>query len=86
MELAASVLDAREPTHPAIASTKRYADGTQPGPIDVTGNAAPPAPASRHPGSDVTVFVFTLADGSVRATGVACVDSGSCTGIATYPP
>jgi hypothetical protein len=86
LRLAASALDARGPGHAAIASTKRYADGTQPGPIDVTGNALPPAAASRHAGPDVTVFVFTLADGSVRATGLACVDSATCAGIATYPP
>jgi hypothetical protein len=86
LRLAASALDAREPGHAAIAATKRYGDGTQPAPIDVTGNALPSAPASRHPGPDVTVFVFTLADGSIRATGVACVDSATCAGIATYPP
>ena len=85
LQLAASALDAREPGHAAIVSTQQYADGTQPGPIDVTGAALPRAPESRHPGPDVTVFVFTLADGSVRATGVACVDAATCIGIATYP-
>jgi hypothetical protein len=85
LQLATLAFDAREPGHAAIASAKRYADGTQPGPIDMTGNAQPPAAASRHSGPDLTVFVFTLTDGSMRATGVACVDSTSCTGIATYP-
>ena len=34
----------------------------------------------------VSVFVFRLADGSIRATGVACQDAlGSCVGIGSYP-
>ena len=66
IDLATAALDARYPSHAAVVSIKRYGDGTQPGPIDMTGNGAPPTPAPRHPGPDVTVFVFTLADGSVR--------------------
>jgi hypothetical protein len=80
---ATEALDAREPGHPAIASIEEYADGTQPGPIDFTGPGVPPTPAPRHPGPTVYVFVFTLADGSTRATGVAC--SETCVGVASYP-
>jgi hypothetical protein len=80
---ATEALDAREPGHPAIVSIEEYADGTQPGPIDFTGLGVPPTPAPRHPGPDVKVFVFTLADGSHRATGVACSDT--CVGIGSYP-
>jgi hypothetical protein len=85
IDLATAALDARYPSHAAVTSIKRYGDGTQPGPIDMTGNGPPPTPAPRHPGPDVTVFVFTLADGSVRATGVVCPDSASCVGVSSYP-
>jgi hypothetical protein len=85
--LARRVLDAREPHHLAVVGVDMYSDGTQPGPIDVTGDAPVPAPAPRHPGPVVTVFVFTLADGSRRATGVACQDEPtlSCVGVGSYP-
>lgn len=85
---AVAALDAREPGHPAVASMTMYMDGTQPGPIDVTGDGPVPTPAPRHPGPIVTVFVFTLADGSVRATGVACedVEPLTCVGVGSYPP
>ena len=84
---AIDALDAREPGHPRIVSSKMYADGTQPGPIDVTGNGPVPVQPTRHPGPNVTVVVFTLADGSVRATGVACsLDAPRvCVGIPAYP-
>lgn len=82
---ATAALDAREPGHPAVVSIRMYSDGTQPEPVDVTGDAPPPDPASRHPGPTVTVFVFTLTDGSTRATGVACPESGPCVGVASYP-
>jgi hypothetical protein len=84
---AEAALDAREPGHPAIVSSKMYADGTQPGPIDVTGNGPVPVSPTRHPGPDVTVFVFTLADGSTRATGVSCTDGPppACAGVPAYP-
>ena len=85
IDLASAALDARYPSHAAVVSIKRYGDGTQPGPIDMTGNGPPPTPAPRHPGPEVTVFVFTLADGSVRATGVVCPDSASCVGVSSYP-
>jgi hypothetical protein len=86
-ELATQLLDAREPGHPPVASVEMYADGTQPGPIDVTGDGPPPTPASRHPGPMVTVFLFTLTDGSRRATGLACEPGGGppCVGIGSYP-
>src|SRR5205814_419596 len=67
-----AALDARAPGHAAIVSMEAYTDGTQPGPIDFTGPGVPPTPAPRHPGPNVKVFVFKLADGSTRATGVAC--------------
>jgi hypothetical protein len=84
---ATAALDAREPGHPAVVSVAMYADGTQPASIDVTGDAAPPTPRPRHPGPSVTVFVFTLADGFTRATGVACDESSppSCVGVGSYP-
>jgi hypothetical protein len=82
---AMAALDAREPGHPAIASIRMYSDGTQPGPIDVTGDAAVPTPAPRHLGPTVTVSVFTLTDGSSRATGVACTEDGPCVGVVSYP-
>ena len=87
VERAVAALDAREPNHPAIYSTEMFADGTQPGPIDMTGDGPPPKSAPRHPGPLVTVFVFTLADGSVRATGVSCDDIGplTCVGVGSYP-
>jgi hypothetical protein len=86
---ATEALDAREPGHPAIVSFETFTDGTQPGPVDFTGPGEPPAPAPRHPGPLVTVFVFKLADGSTRATGVACTKPpggrSSCVGIGSYP-
>jgi hypothetical protein len=85
IDLATAALDTRYPSHAAVVSIKRYGDGTQPGPIDMTGDGPPPSPAPRHPGPDVTIFVFTLADGSVRATGVVCPDSASCVGVSSYP-
>ena len=85
IDLATAALDARYPSHAAVVSIKRYSDGTQPGPIDMTGDGPPPTPAPRHPGPDVTIFVFTLADGAVRATGVACPDSASCVEVSSYP-
>ena len=63
---ASEALDARDPGHAAIVSMEAYTDGTQPGPIDVTGPGEPPTPAPRNPGPNVTVFVFKLADGSTR--------------------
>ena len=82
LKRATAALDTREPGHPAVVSVAMYADGSQPAPIDVTGDATPPMPAPTHAGPAVTVFVFTLADGSTRATGVACVDGSppSCVG------
>lgn len=84
--LALAALDARDPGHAAVIRTDTFSDGTQPEPVDVSGNAPTPTPpATAHPGPHVTVFVFTLADGSVRATGVACPDPGPCVGVGTYP-
>jgi hypothetical protein len=83
---AVAALDAREPGHAAIVSTSMYTDGTQPGAIDVTGNASPPKSETRHPGPDLTVFVFKLADGSTKATGVACSgEPATCVGVGSYP-
>ena len=84
--LATAALDARDPGHAAVVSVAMYSDGTQPEPVDVSGNAPTPTPPpTTHPGPPVTVFVFTLADGSVRATGVACADARSCVGVGSYP-
>jgi hypothetical protein len=81
-----AALDARDPGHAAIVSTVTCADGTQPGTIDVIGGASPPAEVTRHPGPNVTVFVFKLADGTTRATGVACSgDPVTCVGVGSYP-
>jgi hypothetical protein len=85
-ERAVAALDAREPGHAAVVSTSMYADGSQPGTIDVTGNAVPPKTATRHPCPDVTVFVFRLADRSTKATGVACSGEPTrCVGVGSYP-
>jgi hypothetical protein len=68
--LALAALDARAPGHAAIVSMQMYTDGKQ------------PADAA----SNVMVFVFTLADGSTKATGVACSgDPASCVGVGSYP-
>jgi len=84
--LALAALDARDPGHAAVIRTAMFSDGTQPEPVDVSGNAPTPTPPpTAHPGPLVTVFVFTLADGSLRATGVTCPDLGSCVGIGSYP-
>lgn len=67
---AMAALDAREHGHAAVVSTQTYADGKQPGASGVT----------------VTVFVFKLADGSMRATGVACSgEPATCVGVGSYP-
>lgn len=83
--LAAAALDARDPGHAAIVATTSWTDGTQPGPIDVTGNGPPPTAGPRHPGPNVIVFVFQLADASIRATGVVCPDAPPCVGVGSYP-
>jgi hypothetical protein len=86
---ATAALDAREPDHPAIVGVATYTDGTQPEPVDYSANApSPTPPPTAHPGPHVIVFVFTLADGTFRATGVACTGNGpttSCVGIGAYP-
>lgn len=72
---ATAVLDAREPGHAAVVSVAKYTDGSEPGPIDVTGPGPVPTEVPlRHPGLIVYVFVYSLADGTTRATGVACTD------------
>ena len=81
-DLAIAALDARDQGHAAIVATAAFTDATQAGPIDVTGGASPSMPVSVAPGNVVTVFVFTLADGSVRATGVRCSESGHCVAVA----
>ena len=83
--LARAAFDARDPDHGAIVSVDQYADGTQPSSVDITGDATAPPQATRHPGPAVDVFVFTLADGTRRATGVACNGSGPCVGVGSYP-
>jgi hypothetical protein len=86
---ATAALDAREPGHPAIVGVGTYTDGTQPEPLDFSANAPTPTPPpTAHPGPYVIVFVFALADGTYRATGVACTGKGSttsCVGIGAYP-
>jgi hypothetical protein len=79
-ELAVAALDARDKGHSAIVSTVTFTEATQSGPIDVTGDASPSIPAAGS-GGVVTVFVFTLADGSIHATGVKCSESGPCVGV-----
>ncbi len=85
LKRATAALDARDSGHAAIVSVRTYADGAQAGAIDVTGDASPPTAVSPGPGPVVTVVVFTLADGSTNATGVACPEKGSCVGIASHP-
>jgi hypothetical protein len=80
-QLAIEALDARDPGHAPIVATATFTDASGPGPIDVTGGASPSLPASASSGDVVTVFVFTLADGSVRATAVKCSTTGSCAGV-----
>jgi hypothetical protein len=87
---ATKALDEREPGHSAIIEWHEFADGRVPSPIDVTGDGPVPTPNSAPTNWSVTVFVFTLADGSKRATGVLCVKDlsthqSSCTGIGSYP-
>ncbi len=80
-ELAVAALDARDKGHAAIVGTVMFTDAAGPGPIDVTGDASPSRPESRGTGGVDMVFVFTLADGSIRATGVNCSESELCVGI-----
>jgi hypothetical protein len=80
-ELAVAALDARDKGHAAIVGTVMFTDATGPGAIDVTGDASPSIPKSAGSGGVVTVFVFTLADGSIHATGVKCSESGPCVGV-----
>ena len=68
--LATSVLDRRDPGHARLISVQEFADGIQP---------------ARDPGPLVSIFVFTLADGSVHATAVSCADSAPCGGLGSYP-
>lgn len=82
---AIAALDARDPSHAAIVSTTSWTDGGQPGAIDVTGDSPPPTGGATQSGANVTVFVFRLADGSMRATGVACSDAGPCVGVGSHP-
>jgi hypothetical protein len=86
---ATAALDAREPDHPDVLGFATYSDGTQPEPLDYSADVpSPTPPPTAHPGPDVTVFVFTLADGTFRATGVACTrndSNSSCVGIGAYP-
>jgi hypothetical protein len=85
--LAEAALDARDPGHAAVVKVQTFSDGAQPGPIDVTGDASPPPEAASSIDAYVTVFVFTLADGTTRATGVECPRSdAACKGIGSYPP
>ena len=85
-KLAFAALDAREPGHLPVYSVETYADGSQPGPVDVTGESPPAVAASQHPGPAITVFLFTLSDGSRRATAVACSGARpSCVGMGAYP-
>jgi hypothetical protein len=83
--LARAALDARDHKHAAIVSVDTYADGTQPGSVDITGDATAPPQGTRHPGPAVDVFVFTLADGTRRATGIVCTGSRPCAGVGFYP-
>ena len=84
--LATSALDARDADHADIVSTQMYTDGYLAGPIDVTGDDTPPPDHAPKTEAFIYVFVFTLADGSVHATGVECPESGtSCEGIEAYP-
>jgi len=80
-EKAVSALDAEDPGHAKVVSIQTFADGAQAGPIDVTG--ASPLPAGPLTASTRTIFVFTLADGSTRATAVVCDTGGTCTGAAS---
>ena len=80
-DLAVAALSARAPGHAAIVATQAFLDAAGPGPIDVTGSASPSIPAAAASGGTTTIYVFTLADGSVRAMAVGCSDSGSCTAV-----
>jgi len=79
--LAVAALDARDAGHPAIVSTVTFTDATQSGPIGVNGDASPSMAKSVGPGGVVTVFVFTLADGSTHAMGVKCSESEPCVAV-----
>jgi hypothetical protein len=87
LERATDALDSRDPGHAPIVSVESYADGSQPPPVDVTGGDAPPPRATPYPGLNVTVYMFKLADGSTRATGVACAKDAvhMCVGVGRYP-
>ncbi len=68
--LAVAALDAREPGHAAIVSEGMFTDGRLSGPSRIT----------------LYVFVFKLADGSTKATGVACSDDPpTCSGVGSGP-
>jgi hypothetical protein len=81
--LARAALDTRDPHHAAIVSFTRFTDGTQPT-NDFTGGGTP-VYRSPHPGPNVTVYVFKLADGSTVATGAACDGPDNCYGVGSYP-
>jgi hypothetical protein len=68
-----------------VVGIAMYTDGTQPGSIDVTGDASPPTSFLPPSHSNIYVYVFTLTDGSLRAVGVQCRDSKPCVGLGAYP-
>ncbi|HZM73919.1 MAG TPA: hypothetical protein VFC71_11155 [Candidatus Polarisedimenticolia bacterium] len=80
LALATSALDRRDPGHAPIVETRLFqADARMTSHRDEIDKGLLLIPP-------VTVVVFKLADGSTRATGVACPGVAGCAGIASYFP
>jgi hypothetical protein len=75
--MATTALDARDPGHAPVLSATPYTD------IDPCTNGMSDVLCSRD--AHVYVVVFRFADGSTRATGVACLGVSPCRGTESYP-
>jgi len=75
--MATTALDVRDPGHARVQSATPYAD------VDPCRNGMSAVPCVRD--SSVVVVVFSLADGSKHATGVACIGIDPCVGTGSYP-
>ena len=76
ISMATTALDARDPGHAGIVSAIPYTD------IDPCANGTSTVLCVRD--ASVVVVVLRLADGSTRATGVACLGVAACKGVGSY--